>query len=213
MDWLFAFKSTSNQTHLIVPRGANAKAKWRRNGVTDSKKAKCFDAAKIKRWFNFLVDNIFLQFSQDHILRQRIGIPMGTNCAVFIANMFCFTYEFDFISRLIAAQRVDILSIFCTHYVLWMICFHAIIQCLRNICTQMLRTTMAFKVYTLHSYVWIVNKKVMNRYRFWMYFCIRHAAFWPQRFLINRSIRHCRRLTKLNTHTHLVSCQNAHNTA
>ena len=37
---------------------------------------------------------------------------MGTNCAVFIANMFCFTYEFDFISRLIAAQRVDILSHF-----------------------------------------------------------------------------------------------------
>ena len=37
---------------------------------------------------------------------------MGTNCAVFIANMFCFTYEYDFISRLIAAQRVDILSHF-----------------------------------------------------------------------------------------------------
>ena len=37
---------------------------------------------------------------------------MGTNCAVFVANLFCFSYEYDFVSRLIAANRVDILSHF-----------------------------------------------------------------------------------------------------
>ena len=37
---------------------------------------------------------------------------MGTNCAVFVANLFCFTYEYDFVSRLIAANRMDILSQF-----------------------------------------------------------------------------------------------------
>ena len=49
MDWLFAFKSIANKTHLVVPRGKNAKAKWLRQGVEDNKKAKCFNAAKIKR--------------------------------------------------------------------------------------------------------------------------------------------------------------------
>ena len=50
--------------------------------------------------------------TEDHVLRQRIGIPMGTNCAVFVANMFCFTYEYDFISRIIAAGRKDLISHF-----------------------------------------------------------------------------------------------------
>ena len=33
----------------------------------------------------------------------------------------------------------------------------------------------------------------------------------PQRFLTKGSIRRCRRLTRLNIHTHHVFCQNAHN--
>ena len=85
---------------------------WTRTGEDDSSKLKCFTPEKLKRWFNFLVDNIYLQFSKDKILRQRIGIPMGTNCAVFVANLFCFTYEFDFISRLIEKNRLDVVSQF-----------------------------------------------------------------------------------------------------
>ena len=85
---------------------------WTRTGEDDSSKLKCFTPEKLKRWFNFLVDNIYLQFSKDKILRQRIGIPMGTNCAVFVANLFCFTYEFDFISRLIEQNRLDVVSQF-----------------------------------------------------------------------------------------------------
>jgi hypothetical protein len=50
----------------------------------------------LKRWIHYLVDNIYLSFGDDKVLRQRIGIPMGTNCAVFVANLFCFAYEFNF---------------------------------------------------------------------------------------------------------------------
>ena len=85
---------------------------WVKDAQNDSKKAKFFTQVKLKRWFNFLVDNIYLQFSKDKILRQRIGIPMGTNCAVYVANLFCFTYEYDFISRVIAKNRLDIISRF-----------------------------------------------------------------------------------------------------
>ena len=33
---------------------------------------------------------------------------MGTNCAVFVANLFCFAYEYDFIVQLVNANRVDL---------------------------------------------------------------------------------------------------------
>ena len=58
------------------------------------------------------MDNIYLSFGDDKVLRQRIGIPMGTNCAVFVANLFCFAYEFDFLVQLVDANRLDLVSKF-----------------------------------------------------------------------------------------------------
>jgi hypothetical protein len=37
---------------------------------------------------------------------------MGTNCAVFVANLFCFACEYDFIVQLVNANRVDLVSKF-----------------------------------------------------------------------------------------------------
>ena len=97
---------------MTVSRGADASATWSQCSVTDNSNRKCFGVEKLKRWFNFLVDNVYLSFSKDFILRQRIGIPMGTNAAVFIANLFCFTYEYEFVTRCVNAGRVDLLSKF-----------------------------------------------------------------------------------------------------
>ena len=71
-----------------------------------------FDADKLSRWFTFLVENTHLIFTNEVVLRQRIGIPMGTNCAVFAANFFCFTYEYAFVSRLVAERRFALLRQF-----------------------------------------------------------------------------------------------------
>ena len=37
---------------------------------------------------------------------------MGTNCAVFLANFYLFTYELDFATQLIADKQSSILSLF-----------------------------------------------------------------------------------------------------
>jgi hypothetical protein len=42
---------------------------------------------------------LFLCFGQG-VCRQCIGIPMATNCVVYLANFYLFTYEFDFIKCL-----------------------------------------------------------------------------------------------------------------
>jgi len=51
-------------------------------------------------WIEYLINNTFVTVG-NKTYHQTIGIPMGTNCAVFLANFFLFTYELDFISRLI----------------------------------------------------------------------------------------------------------------
>ena len=46
---------------------------------------------------NWLIDNIFVKFG-DKVFRQVIGIPMGTDCAPFLANLFLYSYEYQWIN-------------------------------------------------------------------------------------------------------------------
>ena len=48
---------------------------------------------------NILLDNIFVRFG-NIVYQQVIGIPMGTNCAPLIADLFLFCYERDFMKKL-----------------------------------------------------------------------------------------------------------------
>ena len=49
---------------------------------------------------DFLIDNIFVDFG-GRIFQQTIGIPMGTNCAPLLADLFLYSYEAEFIQNLI----------------------------------------------------------------------------------------------------------------
>ena len=44
---------------------------------------------------DFLADDIFVKFG-GCILRQVIGIPLGTNCAPFLADLFLYSYQVNF---------------------------------------------------------------------------------------------------------------------
>ena len=46
----------------------------------------------------YLLDNIFIRFGSK-LYRQIVGIPMGTNCALLVADLFLFCYETDFSVR------------------------------------------------------------------------------------------------------------------
>ncbi len=45
-----------------------------------------------------MIDNIFVKFG-DKVFRQVIGIPMGTDCAPFLANLFLYSYEYQWINK------------------------------------------------------------------------------------------------------------------
>ena len=59
----------------------------------------------------FLIDNIYVQFN-GKVYRQVIGIPMGTNCAPLIADLFLFCYERDFMTHLNKSKQFDLIEIF-----------------------------------------------------------------------------------------------------
>ena len=58
------------------------------------------------------MDNIFVRFGTK-LYRQVVGIPMGTNCAPLVADLFLFCYKRDFIDAFNTTSRYldDILNI------------------------------------------------------------------------------------------------------
>ena len=46
------------------------------------------------------------------VYHKKVGIPMGTNCAPVIADLFLFCYERDFISDLRKSNRHDLIDMF-----------------------------------------------------------------------------------------------------
>ena len=49
---------------------------------------------KVCEALTFLLDNIYIRFGSK-LYRQIVGIPMGTNCAPLVADLFLFCYERD----------------------------------------------------------------------------------------------------------------------
>ncbi len=66
---------------------------------------KVVEGSDLITWLDFLLDNLFLCFGHG-VYGQCIGIPMGTNCAVYLANFYLVTYEFDFIKCLLKSPVV-----------------------------------------------------------------------------------------------------------
>ena len=60
---------------------------------------------------HYLLDNIFIRFASK-LYRQIVGIPMGTNCAPLVADLFLFCYERDFMLSLSDNNQADIIEAF-----------------------------------------------------------------------------------------------------
>jgi hypothetical protein len=59
-----------------------------------------YSEADTKGMPGFLVDNIYVVFG-DHVFQQSVGILMGTNCAPLLADLFLYSYEAEFVQKLL----------------------------------------------------------------------------------------------------------------
>ena len=61
----------------------------------------------------FLLDNILIRFGTK-LYRQVVGIPMGTNCAPLVADLFLFCYERGVMVSLSEELQADVIDAFNT---------------------------------------------------------------------------------------------------
>ena len=61
----------------------------------------------------FLLDNIFIQFGTK-LYRQVVGIPIGTNCAPLVADLYLFCYERHLMMSLSDDKHDDVIDAFNT---------------------------------------------------------------------------------------------------
>ena len=106
-----AFTSSKRPFMSIYKRNAY----WTTNPKKDTL---ALDCSTVVRLLNWLVDNIYVTFG-DKVFRQKIGIPMGTDCAPFLANLFLYSYEYEWIDKQRKNKKSHILKAFkgCCRYI------------------------------------------------------------------------------------------------
>ena len=75
------------------------------------KRYKLWSCQKMCDALHYLLDKIFIRFGSK-LYRQIVGIPMGTNCAPLVADLFLFCYERDFMFSLSDNDQTDIIEAF-----------------------------------------------------------------------------------------------------
>ena len=81
----------------------------------------------------FLVDNIYVTFG-GQLFQQMVGIPMGTNCAPLLADLFLYSYENEVLDKLIKEGKRKLARKFNLSYCYIddLISFKKILKDLRN---------------------------------------------------------------------------------
>ena len=75
------------------------------------KRYKLWSCQKLCDALHYLLDNIFIKFGSK-LYRQIVGIPVGTNCAPLVADLFLFCYVRDFMLSLSDNDQTDIIEAF-----------------------------------------------------------------------------------------------------
>jgi hypothetical protein len=63
-----------------------------------------YSEVDIKDMYGFLVENIHVFFG-DFVFLQCVGIPMGTNCVSLLTDLFLYSYETQFVQKLLGNKN------------------------------------------------------------------------------------------------------------
>ncbi|KAK3108234.1 hypothetical protein FSP39_003752 [Pinctada imbricata] len=74
--------------------------------ATEYKSYKSWTCSDLCSALSFLLDNIYVRFGEN-LYKQVVGIPMGTNCAPLVADLFLYAYEKEFIQNLQKQRKHD----------------------------------------------------------------------------------------------------------
>ena len=91
-----SFKKNGNRRYKYLVKGPEDTCFVKVHSGSKNK----FSEADIINILEFLVDNIFVVFT-GKVFQETVGIPMGTNCAHLLADIFLYSYHADFIHYLL----------------------------------------------------------------------------------------------------------------
>jgi hypothetical protein len=63
----------------------------------------------------FLIENIF-EVVGGHVFQLSVGIPMGTNCAPLLADLFLYSYEVEFIPKPLNGKKKSLAVSFSSRF-------------------------------------------------------------------------------------------------
>ena len=86
-----------DNTFLVVRN--NGKVVW--SDVPSTRQSLTED--RLISYVEYLIDNIYVNVGNG-VYRQCVGIPMGTDCAPLLANLFLFFYEYRYMKSLIKSN-------------------------------------------------------------------------------------------------------------
>ena len=86
-----------NNTFLVVRN--NGKVVW--SDVPSTRQSLTED--RLISYVEYLIDNIYVNVG-NQVYRQCVGVPMGTDCAPLLANLFLFFYENRYMKSLIKSN-------------------------------------------------------------------------------------------------------------
>ena len=114
IDNAFKYKhGATRYTHVKVGRNKSYFPSDPLNG--DNK----YTANDICKMIEFLVDNTYVRFG-GQLFRQMVGIPMGTNCAPLLADLFLYSYENEFLDNSLRKAKENLLESSIYHTVILM---------------------------------------------------------------------------------------------
>ena len=80
-----------------------------------SKKNSCFDASELIAVIKYIVENSYIVY-HGIVFRQCIGIPMGTNSAPYLANIYLHAFEYCYLEKLIREGKLEIAKLLSNTY-------------------------------------------------------------------------------------------------
>ena len=78
---------------------------------SDQSRYTLWSCQNVRDALSYLLDNIYIRFGTK-LYRQIVGIPMGTNCAPLVADLFLYCYERDFMDSLNHDNQADVIEAF-----------------------------------------------------------------------------------------------------
>jgi hypothetical protein len=83
----------NNDRHIKI---TSFKAFW----ATSKENNRCISKEELLKMLSTLINNAYFSVG-NKTFRQKIGVPMGTDCAPLIANLFLFSFEFKYVMNLL----------------------------------------------------------------------------------------------------------------